>query len=68
MPFENVRASGQILMRLPWGVPLRGSGIVTVVDTLTSKGLEAVMELDGALNEAAFTAYLDQALGPTLRP
>ena len=55
-------------MRLPWGCPLRGGGIVKVVDTLTSKGLEAVMELDGALDEAAFAAYLDQALGPTLRP
>ncbi|MGI4869850.1 MAG: transposase [Janthinobacterium lividum] len=26
------------------------------------------MELDGALNEAAFATYLDQVLGPTLVP
>ena len=54
--------------RVGQGVPLRSGGNVRVVGALTSKGLEAVMELDGALNEAAFAAYLDQVLGPTLRP
>ena len=54
--------------RVGQGVPLRSGGNVTVVGALTAKGLEAVMELDGALNEAAFATYLDQVLGPTLRP
>jgi transposase len=54
--------------RVGQGVPLRSGGNVTVVAALTTNGLEAVMELDGALNEAAFATYLDQVLGPTLGP
>lgn len=54
--------------RVGQGVPLRSGGNVTVVGALTTNGLEAVMELDGALNEAAFATYLDQVLGPTLVP
>jgi len=54
--------------RVGQGVPLRSGGNVTVVGALTANGLEAVMELDGALNEAAFAPYLDQVLGPTLVP
>ena len=49
-------------------MPRRSGDNVTVVGALTGKGLEAVMKLDGALNEAAFAAYLNQVLGPTLRP
>ncbi|MGI4737307.1 MAG: transposase [Janthinobacterium lividum] len=41
---------------------------VTVIAALTTQGLEAVMELDGALNAAWFAVYLEQVLGPTLAP
>ena len=50
------------------GVALRRGGNVTVVGALTPNGLEVVMELDGALNEAAFSTWLDQVLGPTPHP
>ena len=39
---------------------------MTVVAALTVKGLEAVMTVEGALNQDVFAAYLDQVLGPTL--
>jgi hypothetical protein len=41
---------------------------VPVIAARTPQGLEAVMELDGAVNAAAFAVYLDQVLGPTLGP
>jgi len=43
--------------RVGQGVPLRSGGNVRVVGALTANGLEAVRELDGALNEAAFATY-----------
>ena len=54
--------------RVRQGVPLHGGPNVTVVGALSVHGLEAVMTLDGALNQDSFAAYLDQVLGPTLRP
>jgi transposase len=54
--------------RVRQGVPLHGGPNVTVVGALSVKGLEAVMTLDGALNQDSFAAYLDQVLGPGLRP
>ena len=57
--------------RVRQGVPLHGGPdvtVVTVVGALSVQGLEAVMTLDGALNQDRFAAYLDQVLGPTLRP
>ncbi|MGI4869657.1 MAG: transposase [Janthinobacterium lividum] len=66
MSYTRPYGRAQPARRVGQGVPLRGSGNVTVVGALTSTGLEAVMELDGALNEAAFATYLDQVLGPTL--
>ena len=54
--------------RVRQGVPLHGGPNVTVVGALSVNGLEAVMTLDGALNQDSFAAYLDQVLGPTLRP
>ena len=54
--------------RVRQGVPLHGGPNVTVVGALSVQGLEAVMTLDGALNQDSFAAYLDQVLGPTLRP
>ncbi|HLK96170.1 MAG TPA: IS630 family transposase, partial [Hymenobacter sp.] len=49
-------------------VPLRSGPNVTVIAALTTQGVEAVMELDGAVNAASFAVYLDQVLGPTLAP
>ena len=54
--------------RVRQGVPLHGGPNVTVVGALSVQGLEAVMTSDGALNQDSFAAYLDQVLGPTLRP
>ena len=41
---------------------------VTVVATLSPQGLEAVMEVEGALNQDVFAAYLEQVLAPELQP
>ena len=49
-------------------VPLRSGPNATVIAALTTQGVEAVMELDGAVNAAALAVYLDQVLGPTLVP
>jgi len=49
-------------------VSLQSGPNVTVIAALTTQGVEAVMELDGAVNAAAFAVYLDQVLGPTLVP
>ena len=54
--------------RVDQPVPLRSGPNVTVIAALTTQGVEAVMELDGAVNAAAFAVYLDQVLGPTLVP
>ena len=54
--------------RVDAAVPLHNGPNVTVVAALTGQGVEAVMELDGAVNTAGFAAYLDQVLGPTLQP
>lgn len=54
--------------RVDAAVPLHNGPNVTVVAALTGQGVEAVMELDGAVNTASFAAYLDQVLGPTLQP
>ncbi|WP_191906310.1 IS630 family transposase [Hymenobacter baengnokdamensis] len=48
--------------------PLHGGPNVTLVAALTPNGLQAVMTLSGAVNGDVFAAYLDQVLGPTLRP
>ena len=54
--------------RVNQAVPLRNGPNVTVIAALTAQGIEAVMELDGAVNAARFAVYLDQVLGPTLVP
>ena len=41
---------------------------MTLVAALTPTGLQAAMTLSGAVNGDVFAAYLDQVLGPTLRP
>jgi hypothetical protein len=40
----------------------------TVVGALRLSGVTAPMTLDGAMNAAAFLAYVKQVLGPTLAP
>lgn len=54
--------------RVDQAVPLHKGPNVTVLAALTPQGVEAVMELDGAVNTASFVAYLEQVLGPTLVP
>lgn len=54
--------------RVDQAVPLHNGPNVTVVAALTAQGVEAVMELDGAVNTTSFVAYVEQVLGPTLRP
>jgi len=49
-------------------VPLHHGPNGTVVAVLTPQGLEAVLELDGAVNTARFVAYVEQVPGPTLVP
>lgn len=41
---------------------------VTLIASLSAKGIGAAMTLDGAANTAAFMAYLRQVLIPTLTP
>ena len=50
------------------GVPLRMGTPVARVGALSVNGLEAVMRLDGALNAASFSVYLEPVLGPKLVP
>jgi len=58
--------------RLDQAVPLHGGPNGTLIATLTPDGLGALLSVDGAVNGAVngavFAAYLDQVLGPTLRP
>lgn len=54
--------------RATQGVPLHAGANVTLVAALTPHGLHAAMTVDGAVNAAVFAVYLDQVLGPTLRP
>jgi transposase len=41
---------------------------VTLLASLTTRGLGAAMVLNGAMNREAFDAYVEQLLGPTLVP
>ncbi|MGI4862847.1 MAG: IS630 family transposase [Janthinobacterium lividum] len=54
--------------RVDAAVPLRNGPNVTVVAALSAQGVEAVMELEGAVNTASFAVYLEQVLGPGLQP
>ena len=49
-------------------VPYKRGKNVTIVATLSPQGLEAVMEVEGALNQDIFAAYLQHVLVPELRP
>ena len=48
-------------------VPLHGGPNGTLIAALTPGGLGALLNVNGAVDGAVFTAYLDQVLG-TLRP
>ena len=54
--------------RLDQAVPLHGGPNVTLIAVLSPDGLGTLLSVDGAVNGAVFAAYLDQVLGPTLRP
>lgn len=54
--------------RLNQAVPLHSGPNVTLIAALTPDGLGALLSVNGAVNGAVFAAYLDQVLGPTLRP
>ncbi len=54
--------------RVDAAVPLHNGPSVAVVAALSAQGVEAVMELDGAVNTASFAGYLEQGLGPGLQP
>ena len=54
--------------RLDQAVPLHGGPNVTLIAALTPDGLGALLSVNGAVNGDVFAAYLDQMLGPTLRP
>lgn len=54
--------------RVDAAVPLHNGPNVTIVAALSARGVEAVMELEGAVNTASFTVYLEQVLGPGLQP
>ena len=54
--------------RLDQAVPLHGGPNVTLIAALTPNGLGALLSVNGAVNGDVFAAYLDQVLGPTLRP
>jgi hypothetical protein len=54
--------------RLDQAVPLHGGPNVTLIAALTPDGLGALLSVNGAVNGDVFAAYLDQVLGPNLRP
>ncbi len=54
--------------RLDQAVPLHHGPNVTLIAALTPQGLGALLSVNGAVNGEVFAAYLDQVLGPTLRP
>jgi transposase len=54
--------------RVNQAVPLHGGANGTLIAALTPAGLGAAMTVSGAVHGAVFAAYLEQVLGPTLRP
>jgi hypothetical protein len=54
--------------RVDQAVPWHGGPHGTLIAALTPGGLGALLSINGAVDGAVFTAYLDQVLGPTLRP
>ncbi|AWM35178.1 hypothetical protein DDQ68_21860 [Hymenobacter nivis] len=54
--------------RLQPAVPLHSGPNVTLLAALTPAGLGALLCVNGAVNGDVFAAYLNQVLGPILRP
>ncbi|WP_279592472.1 IS630 family transposase [Hymenobacter defluvii] len=54
--------------RVGQGVPLHAGPNVTLIAALTPHGFGAAMTVSRAVNGDVFAAYLEQVLGPTLRP
>lgn len=67
-PYARRYGRARAGQRVDAAVPLRMGPNVTVVAARSTHGVEAVMELDGALNTASFAVYLEQVLGPGLQP
>ena len=49
-------------------VPQNYGANVTMLAALGSRGVEAVMTIDGATDAEVFQVYVEQVLRPTLRP
>ncbi|QKG54068.1 transposase [Hymenobacter sp. BRD67] len=62
---RNGRAPGR--QRVDAAVPLHNGPNVTVIAARSAPGVEAVMELDGAVNKASFAVSVEQVLGPGLQ-
>jgi transposase len=54
--------------RVVGAVPQHYRANVTMLAALSLQGVEAVMTIDGATDAEVFRAYVEQVLGPTLRP
>ncbi|RZK12496.1 MAG: IS630 family transposase [Hymenobacter sp.] len=54
--------------RVGGAVPLRRGPSLTLIGTLSVRGLGAVQLLNGALNQRSFALYVAHCLAPTLRP
>jgi transposase len=54
--------------RVIGAVPQNYGANVTMLAALGSRGIEAVMTIDGATDAEVFQAYVEQVLRPTLRP
>jgi len=65
---QRTHGSGPVGERVVAAAPFKRWRGVTFVGALTSAGLAAPRALDGARTGAWFTAYVEQALVPALRP
>jgi len=63
-----LRGWGPRGQRLPAKVPYGHWQTLTFIAALRHDRVEAPLVIDGPLNGAIFTAYVEQALAPTLRP
>lgn len=54
--------------RLEDRVPRNRGDVITVIGALTTRGLQAMMTVDGGTSGDVFTAYVEQVLKPELRP
>jgi transposase len=61
---DRARRGQRLLATVPWG----HWKTTTFVAGLRLSGLSAPMVLDGAMNGAAFKAYTEQVLAPSLKP